>query len=285
VKQTGSATDVELPAFVRTLGETHGLDISPYDELFLLKSINRGVLATGSGSIAAYGDRLAGCLTEAAAFCDSLRVTYSEFFRDPLTFAVLERLVLPSLVPSNGESGRREIRVWSAGCAAGQEAWSVAILLEELSRTLPEPLAYRVFATDLPGPGLDVARTGIYDAEAVGNVRLRHLREHFTREGKAYSIASGLRAKVEFSAYDLLDERSASPASSIYGDFHLILACNLLFYYRPAIRDRVLGKLCRALSPGGYLVVGETERESVTKQAGLRTVTAQSPVFQRKDTR
>ncbi|MBT7163267.1 MAG: hypothetical protein HN849_30720 [Victivallales bacterium] len=282
MKQKDSVTDVDLPAFIRALGRAHGLDISPYDELFLLKSIDRGRLTAGDRTIAAYADRLAGCREEAEAFCQSLRIAYSEFFRDPLAFAVLEQSILPSLAAGKAKSSCREIRVWSAGCAAGQEAWSVAILLDELSSTLPQPLPYRIFATDLPGPDLDVARSGIYSPDAVGNVRLRHLRTHFSRKGESYSILPRLRDRMEFSAYDLLDENSASPATSIYGDFDLILCCNLLFYYRPPVRTRVLAKICRALAPGGYLVTGEAEREIVGRQSGLRPLVPDASVFQAK---
>jgi chemotaxis protein methyltransferase CheR len=256
--------------------------MSAYDELFLLKSIDRGRLTAGDGTIAAYADRLAGCRAEAETFCQSLRIAYSEFFRDPLVFALLERSVLPSLVPANGESGQREIRIWSAGCAAGQEAWSVAILLDELSSTLPQPLPFRIFATDLPGPDLDLARSGVYSPEAVGNVRFRHLRTHFSRNGESYAILPRLRDRVEFSAYDLLDARSASPAESIYGDFDLVLCCNLLFYYRPPVRTRVLAKIRRALAPGGYLVTGGAEREIVGRQSGLRPLNPDASVFQAK---
>lgn len=187
---------------------------------------------------------------------------------------MIGQLVLPGLVKTKKESGG-EIRVWSAGCASGQEAWSLAILLEELAGPVP----YRIFATDLADPGF--ARLGVYGAEAVGNVRVRHLREFFSRQGESYSVVPRLRARVDFSAYDLLDRSSASPAASIYGGFDLILCCNLLFYYRQEARRHILDKVCHALSPSGYFVTGEVERAMVQGQNGLRAVISPAAVFEK----
>ena len=190
--------------------------------------------------------------------------------------------MLPGLVAEKGACGRGELRVWSAGCAAGQEAWSVAMLLEGAVRVGEQPPPYRIFATDQAESDLTLARAGVYGADAVGNVRLRHLDAFFSRQGESYAIAPRLRERVAFSAYDLLDERSASPASSIYGDFDLILCCNLLFYYRPGTRQRMLDKFFRALSPGGYFVTGEAERGIVSCLKGFRPVAPPSSVFQKR---
>jgi len=263
-----------LDEITRVFAEAHGLDISRYEEAFLRKTISKRMAATGAETIAAYGGKVAGDRAEAEMFFYSLRINHSEFFRNPLTFAVIEQLILPGLVKVKKESGG-EIRVWSAGCASGQEAWSLAILLEELAGPVPS----RIFATDLADPG--VARAGVYGAEAVGNVRSRHLREYFSRQGESFSVVPRLRARVDFSACDLLDRSSASPAASIYGGFDLILCCNLLFYYRQEARHQILDKICQALSPGGYFVTGEVEKDMVQGHKGFRAVMSPAAVFEK----
>ncbi len=263
-----------LDEITRVFAEAHGLDISRYDEAFLWKTISKRMAATGAETLADYGGKVAGNRAEAEMFFYALRIDHSEFFRNPLTFAVIAQLVLPGLAEAKKRSGD-EIRVWSAGCASGQEAWSLAILLEELAGPVP----YRIFATDLADPGL--ARAGVYGAEAVGNVRARHLREHFSRQGESFSVVPRLRARVDFSAYDLLDRSSASPAASIYGGFDLILCCNLLFYYCQEARHHILDKICHALSPGGYFVTGEVERAMVQGHKGLRAVMSPAAVFEK----
>lgn len=263
-----------LDVIIQAMAGPHGLDISRYEEAFLRKTIAKRVAATGGGTVAAYVERVAGDRDEAEMFFRSLRIDHSDFFRNPLTFAVLGQLILPGLVEEKKKSGG-EIRVWSAGCASGQEAWSLAMLLEELAEAVP----YRIFATDLAEPGF--ARAGVYSAEAVGNVRTRHLREYFSRQGESFSVGPRLRERVDFSAYDLLDGSSASPAASIYGGFDLILCCNLLFYYRQEARNQILDKIYQALSPGGYFVTGEVERAMVQGHNGLRSVMSPSAVFQK----
>ena len=263
-----------LDEITRVFAESHGLDISRYDETFLRKTIAKRMAATGVETLADYTGKVAGDRAEAGIFFRVLRIDHSEFFRNPLTFAVIAQLVLPGLVEAKKKTGG-EIRAWSAGCASGQEAWSLAILLEELAGQVP----YRIFATDLADPGL--ARAGVYSAEAVGNVRSRHLREYFSRQGESFSVVPRLRERVDFSAYDLLDRSSASPAASIYGGFDLILCCNILFYYCHEARHHILDKICHAVSLGGYFVTGEVEKSMVSGHKGLRAVMAPAAVFEK----
>ena len=102
----------------------------------------------------------------------------------------------------------------------------------------------------------------------------------FSRKGEAYAIAPRLRERVDFSTYDLLDRGSSSPPASIYGGFDLVICSNVLLYYRPQIQRLILGKLRRSLAPGGYLVVGETERQIVENAGGLKAVAAPASIFQ-----
>lgn len=271
-----------LDAVIRVMREASGRDLSCFDEAFLAKSLQRRLADTALETWPAYVDHLARDDAEAEALCQSLNIGYSEFFRDPLAFALLEQVVLPALAQEKEKSGRSALRVWSAGCAAGQEAWSMAILLEELSTGRERPVAFRIFATDSAAASLAEARAGVYGAAAVQQLRLKHLRKYFSVSADAYRIAAALKTRVDFSAYDLLAEGSSSPAAGIYGDFDLILCCNLLFYYRPEARQRILDKICRALRPGGYCVTGATEREIVARQAGLHAVAPPAAVFQKR---
>ena len=258
---------------VRALADVYGLDISRYEAGFLRRTITKRMGETGAGTIPAYAGQLAGDREEAQKLCSSLRIAHTEFFRNPLSFAVIEQVILPVLVEAKKKSGG-EIRVWSAGCSYGQEAWSIAMLLDELAG----PVAYRIFATDLEEPVS--ARHGVYSPGDVGNVRARHLSEYFHRQGDSFSIIARLRERVDFSACDLLDGRTAIPAASIYGDFDLILCCNLLFYYHPEARRRILDKIRSGLAPGGYFVTGDVERDMVAAHSGLYAMAPSAAVFQ-----
>ena len=268
-----------VAAFSRDLLDALDLDITAYDEEFVRQALTRNARASKFRSTDTYGTYLVGNRAAAEAFCQALRVSYSDFFRNPLAFALLEQQVLPALFAKKKLTGCDEIRIWSVGCSTGQETWSVAMLVDDLTRAANPPQTCRIFASDLSEQVLAVARAGTYSSAAVANVRHRHLDECFSRQGEFHVIVPRLRALVDFSVYDLLDPSTSSPMASIYGDFDLILCCNLLYYYRPSIQHQILNKICRALAPGGYCVTGETEQSIVARGHGLRAVIPTSSVF------
>lgn len=268
-----------LAQIIALMREAHGRDLALFDEAFLAKSLQRRRDRTTFANWPAYVDCLAHDQAEAGALCQSLSIGYSEFFRDPLAFALLEQVILPGLLQQSGQAG---LRVWSAGCAAGQEAWSIAILLEEQNAEREHPVPFRIFATDSVEASLTEAGEGVYDAASVQQLRLKHLRQYFTVTGDAYRISPALKTRVDFSVFDLLAEGTTSPVAAIYGDFDLVFCCNLLFYYRPEVRQRILDKIVRALRPGGYCVTGAAEREIVARQTGLHAVVPPAAVFQKR---
>ena len=256
----------------------YGMDLSIYKTTFLDKALAKRLADTSAESASAYLHRLADDRAEAYGFFDSLNITYSEFFRNSFSFAHLEQLLLPGIL-SDAKKAGREVRVWIAGCATGQEAWSVAMLLEDLTGARGHPVPLRIIATDRSDAALALARAGIYSEASMLNVRLKHVRNYFIQEGETYTVGPRLRSFVEFFHYDLLDERSACPPASLYGDFDLILCCNLLFYYRSEPLCRILNKIRNALSQGGYFVTGEAERESVAKHSGLQKLMVPASAF------
>jgi len=278
-----SGVSVSLAAIVQLLDRVYGLDISPYDNSFLRNSVDKRRSLTGVGSIEAYAGYLAEHREEAEFLCRSLRVIYSEFFRNSLTFALLEQVVLPGLIAEKKTTGRGGVRVWSAGCASGQESWSVAILLDELTGTDERTFPYQIFASDLSEPDLSQAAAGIYSADELKNVRLKHLDTCFSRQGHSYTIVPRIHSHVQFDSYDLLETDTVCPPTSIYGEFDLVLCSNVLLYYRHEMQNRILNKLSGSLAPGGYLVVGEAERQIVAGRNGsFHAVAPFSAVFQKK---
>ena len=269
----------EMQQIVKAMSGTDK-EISCYDESFLVKSLEKRLAATSCATIADYCEYLADHDGEAEEFYRSLNITYSEFFRNPLTFDVLEQRVLPALIDEKLELGRSEIRIWSAGCSAGQESYSIAILLDELISARKIPLSFRIFASDISDESLASARRGVYDAAALQNVKLKHIQSCFESHNGSYSIDGRLQQKIEFSYYDLLDERSTCPSGSIYGDFDIVFCSNLLFYYRPEIRTLILKKVCCALSRGGYLVTGEAER-AIVESSSLSEIFPMSAVYRK----
>jgi len=270
----------ELNEIIRVMNQRHGRDISMYDESFLLKSLGKRWVATGSKTAGEYCRYLEENSTEAHGFYSSLNINYSDFFRNPLTFALLEQWIFPKLISQKASGG--EIRVWSAGCSTGQEPYSIAMLLDKLTIAGGKMIRFRIFATDTSQSALALAREGVYAKDGVQNLKLKEINSYFTVQGETYTMTSRLRDCVNFSTYDLLDQSSANPPDSIYGDFDIVFCSNLLFYYKADIRHFILQKVQQSVSPLGYLVTGEAERALVEKNDRLKMVAPPAAIFQIK---
>ena len=269
---------------VKFILETQAEDVLKYDEIFLKKSIERRLFESRCETEEDYIAKLGQNNEEAKAFIDSLQINYSEFFRNTLTFGVLKGIVFPALAMRMKSNNRKMIRLWSAACASGHEAYSLAMLMEEMSKGERENIRYRIFATDKSEEHLKQALKGHYDEEAMNNVSMKHLRKWFSRKEHIYTVKAELKEHIYFSVFDLLEERSVCPPDSIFGDFDVAICSNLLFYYNDECRKKILEKVGNCLSEGGYLVCGEAERE-ILKSNGFREVYEQSCVFQAKGSR
>jgi len=256
----------------------HGLDISMFENSFISKSIDKITASENITNPGEYSALLAADSKKANALLESLNICYSEFFRNPLTFALLGQIILPALIEEKQTNS--EIRIWSAACAAGQEPYSIAMLLEDLIRRREKKSRFRIFGTDVSEEELQRARKGVYGLSDIQNVSTGLAMKYFTQKGDKYIIAGEIREHVYFSFHDLLDPNYTSPESSIFGDFDLVCCSNLLFYYKPEIRQQILNRLYLSLSPGGYLMTGEAERDMVLKNK-FRMVNAAAAIFQK----
>ena len=261
--------------------QSHGIDASGYDPSFLSKSIQKRITETQCGSEEAYYILLEKSHEESKRFFDTLQISHSGFFRNPLTFAALERIILPTMVVHTNKTKRKEIRIWSAACAAGQEPYSLAMLLEELKNGDSEKFSYRIFATDQKETQVTEARTGQYAVEALNSLNLMRVKQWFTKCGETYTVKPELKKNIDFSVFDLFSELFSCPPSSIFGDFDLVVCANLLFYYTPEYRKIILEKTGNSLANGGYLVTGEAERD-ILKNNNFHEVYPQSGIFQKK---
>lgn len=261
-------------------------DLSLFDEFFVDQSIDQRRAILGLRTVREFVELLEADRSEARRFAEALDVCHSEFFRNPLTFAVIEQVVLPKLMEEHSAAqetghGRGTLRVWSAGCATGEEPYSLAILLHEAACARSESPNFRIFATDRSVGSLEAARKGIYGSDSVANVRQKHLERYFRRVGSDLRVRESLAQVVDFSVHDLADMSTPFPPVSIYGEFDIVLCCNVLVYYAGPIRSRLVDTLVNSLAGGGYLVLGEVERRAVEQPLGLLPVVPPAPVFRK----
>ena len=256
----------------------HGTDISKFNDVFLNKALLRRMKVTLCASEEAYFSYLEQSHFESTVFLNSLQVSYTEFFRNTLTFSVLEKIILPTILLNKSTTARNEIRIWSAACAGGQETYSLAMLLHELSNSSPGKIIFRIFATDQSEIQIKDAQSGEYPESALNNLNLKRVNQWFTKTGNTYSVKPELKENIEFSVFDLLNDKFSCPPTSIYGDFDLIVCANILFYYHPEYQNKIITKTKNCLSDHGYFITGETERELLI-QSGFHEVYPQSAIF------
>jgi chemotaxis protein methyltransferase CheR len=259
--------------------QQYDVDIIPYDETFLLKSIQKRIIATKCQNETDYFTFLQKNNKECLELVNTLTVSYTEFFRNSLSFAVLEHIIFPSLIQKLEENKQKEIRIWCAACAGGQEAYSVAMLLEELKKT--HEFSFRIFATDQSTTQVDEAKQGIYSEVAVANLSKKRLKNWFSKHGNNYTIMPDLKKNIDFSVFDMFNNELSTPPSSIYGSFDMVICANLLFYYKPEYQKILLTKAGKSIVEQGYLMTGETEREILLKNNHTE-VYLKSGIFQKK---
>lgn len=267
---------------INLLAQTLDSDISSFDETFLNKSLQKRITETHCNSIEEYNFFLNQNPNEINIFTDSLLINYSEFFRNPLTFSVLERIILPSLISKKINTKKKEIRIWSAACAAGQEIYSIAMLLEEIKNINTENVNYRIFATDQSEAKIAEAKKGQYSIDALNKINLERSTKWFIKHGSTYTIKAILKKNIDFSVFDLLSKQLSSPPDSIFGDFDIVICANILFYYKNKSREFILKKINNSVvAQGGYIITGEAERE-ILMNYNYKEVIPQSAIFKMK---
>lgn len=272
----------EAKEYLLMLEEVFGREILRYDEHFLLKNLRKRQELSGVSGIGGYLELLRSSAREKESFRDALRVSYSSFFRNSLTFEVLRRIVLPKMFMQKNQDKQQELRIWSAACSAGQEAYSLAMICDEQKACNNSHGDYRIFATDSDARQLELARKGKYRAEDVDNVNMKFRGKWLTEHRGIYTVKPELKNFIEFSLFDLFDAEHSSPPESIFGNFKLIFCANLLFYYKDEFRSIIIQKIRSALAADGFVVCGETERDYM-ESCNFTEVFPYSAIFKRNN--
>ncbi len=246
-------------SILELLKKERGIDFSGYRQASLEKRINGRIKDLGFGNDNDYVDYLHYNPLETDLLLDSIIVNVSCFFRDPVVFDHMASEILPGLGLRGSDAGSGHISIWSCGCATGEEAYSMAILLKDLPQRGLPPLAGTIFATDIDPEALRTAEHGCYLSNRLKYVQLGHLERYFSSSGDMYCIKPEIRQMVSFSIHDVLSSERRIPTDCVFRHFDIILCRNLLIYMSPETQISMLKNFEKSLSVGGYLVLGETE--------------------------
>jgi two-component system CheB/CheR fusion protein len=240
-----------LTELLAQLRERSGIDFSGYRRPTILRRLQRRMAATKLPRLDDYQHYLAHHPEEYQRLVSSFLIKVTEFFRDLEFFRVLRERVLPELI-AQGRTQGSQLRLWSAGCATGEEAYSLAILVAEALGPELSQFTVRLFATDLDERAVAFARQAVYPAAALAGVPEELRSRYFTQLDGTYEVKKPIRALVTCGEHDL-GQRAPFPR------IDLVLCRNVLIYFTPEMQQHALSLFAYALRPGGYLVLGKAE--------------------------
>lgn len=265
--------DIEIELFLRALKLRHGYDFDGYAAASIKRRVQSLQTSLHARSISELTERLIHEERFVDAVIARLSVPVSEMFRNPAVFKLLRDEVLPLL------SSYPQINVWQAGCARGEEVYSLAIMLKETglySRT-------QIYATDISDDALAKAQEGIYplrDARVYSENYLKaggsgSLSDWYTAMYQHIKLDDALKARVTFANHNLVSD-------GVFGEMHLILCRNVLIYFGDALQNRVLELFRDSLVRGGFLCIGSKETLNFSRVAQeFKPLQPAVPVYRR----
>ncbi|MDQ0376861.1 CheR family methyltransferase [Amycolatopsis thermophila] len=248
--QTGPETDEGFQAILGHLEQTRGLDFTAYQRSSLMRRVARRMRVVGCSGYGDYLDHLQADSDEVRALFNTILINVTNFFRDADAWAFLRSEIIPMLLAERGPDD--QIRVWSAGCASGEEAYSVAIALAEALGAEQFRRRVKIYATDVDEEALAQARQAVYTAKDVQELPADYVARYFDQTGGRYVFRDDLRRSVIFGRNDLVQD---APIARI----DLLVCRNTLMYFTAEAQRNILRKLHFALVPRGVLFTGKAE--------------------------
>lgn len=265
-------TDEEFARIRALVAAESGIQVREERRAFLARRVAGRLLASGArvdaGSVAAYRRRLeqGADPDELLALLDSLTVNETAFFRHTAQWELFARRILPELLEAAQQAGRHRLALWSAGCSTGAEPYTIAMVVAEALVKAGAPLSsweIRILASDLSLTALATAEAAVYPPERLGGVTPERLARHFVRDGDGYRVRDELRRWVEVDFHNLLH-----PVTPPAGGFDAVFCRNVLIYFNPEGRRKVIHRLLGHLNARGLLLVGHAENlAGVTRRA------------------
>lgn len=259
------------------LMRSRDLDVSGYSSAFVLRSVKKRQGRSGAKDLEDYLRVLRMSEDETTQLVGALSINVTDFFRDEGVFEALSEKVIRPVIRSKAGTGGI-VRIWSAGCATGQELYTLAICLDhELRRACDvENILGTVTGGDLSKMALAFARKGKYTKEQVKNVPQHLLSEYFDEKDGVFEVGERLRRRVRFVDENLLSE----PKSRF---FDIVVCRNVLIYFSRPMHDQVVMNLHKSIRPNGYLMLGKTESLVGAPRKHYELIDAENRIFKRKD--
>lgn len=232
------------------------MDLSAYKSKQLHRRISSIMDRSGYNNLKEYAKAISKDETLRSKFLDYITINVSEFFRNKIMFDDLEAKIKENLL-----SQYPALKIWSAACSIGAEPYSLAIILDKISKGK----RHHILATDIDDKIIGKAKEGVYRAEEVKNVSPEDLKAYFEEKDGKYYINEDIKGKVTFKKHDLI-------LGNYEKNFHLILCRNVVIYFKSQSKKEIYEKFHDSLVPGGLLFVGATETIFNSKELGFEKI-------------
>ncbi|WP_413044302.1 CheR family methyltransferase [Pseudomonas sp. YJ42] len=254
--------ELALREILAALRSRTGHDFQHYKQATVLRRIERRMQVNALRDMPSYAKHLQAHPEETPKLLADMLIGVTNFFRDREAFEALERDIIPALFEEKAQAEDKSLRIWSAACSTGEEAYSLAMLFSDYAQIRDhhnDEVPLQLFATDIDDRSLEAARTGVYPEAIVTDVPPMRLRQYFVKEQNHYRMQKELRERILFARHNILRD---PPISRL----DLISCRNLMIYLDRDIQIEVLRMFHFALKAGGYLFLGSSETADACSQ-------------------
>lgn len=232
------------------LKKVSNINFTHYKQTTIIRRMERRMMLTHRDRLSDYVDFLYESPEEVRILSKEVLIGVTSFFRDPEFFQSLKEKVLPEII--NRSTPEEPIRAWVAGCSTGEEAYSIAILFQEVMDSLGLKRTVKIFATDLDAESIDTAGKGVYGDNIIDAVSPARLSRYFTRRNSTYTINRDIRKMIVFSPHNVFQDPP-------FGRLDLVSCRNMLIYFQPVLQNDLFSIFHQSLKDGGFLFLGKSE--------------------------
>ncbi len=272
--EAGQVYRGNLDKLITKVAEERGFDLGQYRRQYLERRVAARLRHLDLHSYRQYADFLDEHPEEYAKLLDALTINVTDFYRDSGVFDIFREQIVPDMLAEKSRTRHRMIRAWSAGCATGEETYSIAMSFLDGMQSSDDRFLLSILGTDLDERALGVARAGVYGIDKLSHIPPEHQVKYTQAHGDTFEIRPEVRQHVRFRPLNLFSDKPISVVDVIF-------CRNVFIYFSREQQDAVLDRFWSALARGGYLVLGRSEKLSKNAAQRLELINGRERIYRK----